>query len=337
MKRAALLVACLALLGVGAGCTREPRLAGDTARLTLADGARAEAGERGRDLRAVKGVTVFHDGARVRLLGGEADLALAGGAMLGLRQGSEIVVGRRPTLVSGMVLVVPSDPTPLVIRAGDATVTALGPARVERDLAVSAASYRSGLRMASAGRRLLVPALRQATVASLGEVPADPEPLDYDDGNAWDRRYLGAAVQLGSELEARSRGFSASLRRGAGHTPGFYRLLLPALESEPGFDTVALPEEQPPGETLVGTTLALAGRRGSFATRYSEVFAFRAEGANWGLVALDQGVDQAPVPVVETVDVAIGRAPLAFAPPPSTETASAPDPSPAPRSSDRPT
>lgn len=316
MKRAAAMVVALVLLGVGAGCSSEPRLLRGEARLVPDEGARVLAGELGEDLRPTREMRTLHDGARVRLLGGEARLSLPGGGVLELRRGTEVVLGERPTLVSGELLVVPAAPTPLVVTVGGTRVTALGPARLERDLALSVASYSVGLRLESAGRRLAVAGLRQASVASLGDVPSRARPLDYDGGDSWDRRFLGNAIDLGAELEARSRGFSASLGPDEGRTIGFYRLLLPALEGEPGFGPSSLVGNRPPGEMLVGTALALGGRRGSFVTRLSEVFSFRDDGADWGLVALEQGVAMAPG-VVETVDLAISRASLAFAPPPS--------------------
>ena len=46
------------------------------------------------------------------------------------------------------------------------------------------------------------------------------------------------------------------------------------------------------------------GRRGTFRERWEAVFAFRAAGAAWGLVALDQGVSSAPV--LDTIELAIG-------------------------------
>ena len=53
--------------------------------------------------------------------------------------------------------------------------------------------------------------------------------------NPWDRRYLGDAIDLGDELQARSDGFTAQLATGEGHTAGFYRQLMPALENQPDF------------------------------------------------------------------------------------------------------
>lgn len=315
MKRAAAALVAFALVGLGAGCSREPRLVRGEARLSPADGARVLVAERGDELEAASDVVTLHDGARVRLLGGDAVLRLQGGATLELRGGSEVVLGSRPTLVSGPLLVLPAPSTPLIVTSGGTRITALGPARLDRDLATTTASYATGLRLESAGRRLIVPALRQASVPSLGEIPNRAQPLAYDGNDPWDRRFLGDAIGLGAELEARSRGFGASLAPDQGRTVDFYRMLLPGLETETGFAPTAGTSDRAPGETLVGLAIALAGRRGSFVTRSSEIFDFRDDGADWGLVALEQGVAVAPG-VVEAVDAAIGRASLAFAPEP---------------------
>lgn len=325
MNRALGLMVAAAVLVTGAACNREDSLVSGQARLLPEDGAEVLVGGAEGAPRPSSGVTTLASGARVTVVAGSATVLLANGDRLELAEGADLRLTDRPRLLAGQVLVVPGTARGFAIDAAGSTVTALGPARVGRDLAVTAASYRTGLRLESAGQRLRVPPLRQASIASLGEVPSRAGPITYDPANPWDRQYLGGAADLASELDARSRGFTASLARGEGRTPGFYRLLLPALEAEQGFGDRSLDGLRPAGETLVGTAIALQGSGGTFDTRFREVFDFRDAGADWGLVALDQGVLEAPR-VVASVDQAIGRAPLAFPPPPSTRPTTEPPP-----------
>jgi hypothetical protein len=131
------------------------------------------------------------------------------------------------------------------------------------------------------------------------------------------------------------RGFTDNLRLapGEGSTPGFFRELLPALEDESGLpelltDLDATSRLAPP--EMVGAAIATQSRRGGFAMRWRTTFGFRNEGAEWGLVALDQRV--ARTRLLRDLDVALGRRgltpiaspaspaalPSGSAPPPST-------------------
>lgn len=329
MKRAVGVLVLTIVLVAGVACSRDERPSVGQVRLVPAPGAKLAVGEAGAEPGPSTGPRTLATGARIRVLAGSATVTLPTGDRLELAEEADVRVGDRPELLSGRVLLVPGGAGPLVIDAAGSTVTALGPARVERDLAVTAASYRTGVRLESAGRRLRVPPLRQASIASLGEVPTEAALLVYDPSDPWDREYLPGAAELAAELDARSRGFTASVAGGQGRTPGFYRLLLPALEGEAAFDARSLEPARPPGELLVGLAIAVEGSGGTFSTRRREVFELRDAGADWGLVVLDQGVT-APPAVVAAVDQAIGRAPLAFAPPPSTRPVSRPAPAPRP-------
>ena len=302
-----------------------PRLGPGEARLTVSAGGRTLVADEGRPLRPVDGSRTLRRGARVKVLAGFATMGLAGGSEIGLRGGSEVNLAARPTLVTGDLLAVAR--RPLTLEAGSSTIVVEGAARLSRDLAVSAASYHGNVSLESAGRSLRVAPLRQAAVPSLGVVPAEPQPLRYRLTDPWDRRFLGPAMDLGEELQARSRGLTVSLPPGEGRTPGFYRLLVPDLEREPAFDAPLLSDARPAGETLVGAVITVSGRRGTFLDRWGSVFSFRQQGASWGLVALEQGISDAPA-LVRSLDLAIGRAPLAFAAPPPA--AGTPPPGPGP-------
>lgn len=306
---AAALVA--AILIAGAGCSSDGVRAGEAV-VDVAPGSRVLIGERGQGLHEAEGRRTVGAGTEVKVLAGTASIALDDGARLDVRKGSELTLSAPLSLVADDLLVT-SGRRPVTVAVGGSEVSVDGVARVRRDLAVSAATYRGSVTIRSAARSLVVPALRQAEVPSLGVLPARAEPLDHRRADAWDRRFLGVAIELGEQLQSRSRGFTSQLPPGAGFTPGFYRILLPALESEAGFGEDLLPTTRDPGDTLVGAAIAVSGRLGTFAERWGGVFGFRAEGASWGLVALDQRVNDADG-LVSVVDLAIGNQSFAFAP-----------------------
>lgn len=263
--------------------------------------------------------TLVPPGATVRLVTGSATLSLGGGRQLELREGTVVHVSGSPgdpflaDVVRGEVLV-SSEVAPAQVTAAGTEVDVRGVGRVSRGLAVVVGVYQGSARLRSVGSTLDVPALRQVSIAARGLLPARPSPLSLAPGDPWDRRFLAEAIELGDQLVARSRGLTNGLPPGEGTTPGFYRLLLPDLEREPGFGAALLRRQRPPGENLVGATIALAGDRGTFEQRWRQVFAFHDEGATWGMVALDQGVRQ--VPLLAQVERALGRAGDLAAPPP---------------------
>ncbi|HWC09944.1 MAG TPA: hypothetical protein VG455_01855, partial [Acidimicrobiales bacterium] len=224
--------------------------------------------------------------------------------------------GVEPALTAGKALLT-ADESPLRVVAGTEAVTVTGgSARVERDGGALIASYTATATVTAGGRTLRVPPLRQATVSATGELDDKLVPLAYVAGDPWDVRFLGDFIDLGNQLVARSNGFTAQLRPGEGRTVGFYRTLFPALENEPGLSDASFDLARPPGENLVGLAITIQGTKGSFAERLRSVFGFRDEGAEWGLVAAEQGVDRAPL--VSGVDHAISQGPASPAeqPPP---------------------
>ncbi|MFP5376487.1 MAG: hypothetical protein ACLGIO_06865 [Acidimicrobiia bacterium] len=305
-------VVVTAVVAAVAGCSDDDGLGAGEAAVEIAEGSRVLVAEPGGDLALAEGRESVRFGAEVKVLAGSATVSLAGGSRLEVRDGSELTIGAPLSLVAGDLLVT-SGRAPVEVDAAGSGFTVEGVAQLSRDLAVSASSYRGSVTLRSAARVLRIPSLREAAVASLGVVPAAPRPLTYDPTDSWDRRFLAEAIELGDQLEAKSRGFTESVGRDQGRTAGFYRVLLPSLEEEPQFDESLLRPGLPPGETLVGATIALHGSLGSFADRWAAVFDFRAQDAPWGLVALDQQVDD-PSDVVETVNLAIGRQGFAFAP-----------------------
>jgi hypothetical protein len=253
-------------------------------------------------------------GQRVRVrTGGSAVLALASGARAELRGGSQVLVGRPLLLVAGDLLVRAGDDRVVVdATSAVASVTSGGDARLSRGLALDTAVYDGAVDLRSGSRSFRVAALRQVSVPGVGLLPdagTSAPPLKYRASDRWDREFLADWIALGDDLKARSNGLSGQIGPDQGRTAGFYRLLLPDLDAQPEFTQtlVDAQESVPPGERLVGAVIALAGtRRASFAQRWTSAFAFRAEGAEWGLVALDQRVRDRPA-LVSQMDAALSR------------------------------
>jgi len=297
-------VAAMAALGSGlVGCTSRALGPGE-ARLTFSSG-RVQVAATGENWHSAHSDQRLHRNDRVRALQGLAQVHFSSDRSVELRPGTELQVQPQPVLLKGDVLATAKE-TELTVAAGNADARVRGgAAHVVRGLGVTASSYVGDVAVASAGRELVVPALRQASVPGPGFVPSSPTPLDYRADNPWDRRYLGDAIELGDELQARSKGFTSQLAPDEGHTAGFYRQLIPALGTQPAFTQALVPSDAEPGETLVGAAIAVQSRQGTFVDRWRSVFAFHGQGARWGLVALDQHVTRGPL--LSEVDDALGR------------------------------
>lgn len=272
----------------------------DEARVTVIDGVVVV----NPDARSAEDVTdraVVAFGDVVAVRSGSAVLELADGSTYELRHhggtGSSVVVGAAPLLTAGDVLV--SDGFPAEVKVAGASLRAQGPLRVDAEESV-AASYAGRARVSGAGDVDELQGLRRLVL-----VPgAEPEPVRFDGTDPWDRRHLGEAIAFGERLEALARGYTSDVAPGAGRSVDFFRSVLPALGSEREFNADLLDPARPAGETLIGAAIVVQGRQGTFRSRWDEVFAFRAAGAAWGLVALDQRVSSAPV--LETIELAIG-------------------------------
>jgi hypothetical protein len=99
---------------------------------------------------------------------------------------------------------------------------------------------------------------------------------------------------------------------GNGVTVAAYAAVLGGLANEGDFTQTLLNEApQESGEKFIGAAIASLSRRGAFVDRWRATFAFRAAGANWGFVALDQGV--ASDPLLSAVQSALNATPFQFA------------------------
>lgn len=266
----------------------------------------------------VDGETTLKRGDRVELSEGTGRLVMRDGVRMELRQGlddaanSMVLMGTTPVLEAGDLLVA-APKTSAVSAAGTDIVIRSGAARVSRSLGVGVSAYDGAVHLNSAGLERDIPALREMMVPALGRPPRSPRPLRYQADDPWDRRFLGEAIELGRTLEALANGYTVNLNRGEGRTPGFFRVVLPQLEDQPEFGADLIDLDRPPGETLIGAAIAVLGRRGSFVERWSSTFGFREEGAEWGLVALDQ--DVSGTPLLGAIEEAVAFSPLTFAAP----------------------
>ena len=323
--------AVVAALSVALGVTACSRSSSPAAGRLVVDG-RAEVTRPGEDRREVSGSRDLRLGDRVRVREGSAVIRLSDSRRLELRLGSDVEMEAagdqkqpRPILQGGDLLVVSGD-GPLAVGVTGADVAVQGDARVSRGVAVLVASYEGTAQLSARGSTLAVPALRQAALPATEQFPTKVSPLEYSPSDDWDRRYLSDAVDLGSQLAARSDGFTAQLGPTEGRSFNYFRELFPRLAAEPGFVASMVSPSRLPGETLVGAAITLQGTQGSFAERWGAVFAFRDLGGSWGLVALDQGVSRASV--LDAVEEAISRGPTSFAAgPPSSPPRALPPPS----------
>ncbi|MEX2292344.1 MAG: hypothetical protein WD691_01050 [Acidimicrobiales bacterium] len=309
----ACVVAAAALAPVGCS-TNEPR-AGE-GRLEVNGQAIVDRESGAREV--IGGKTDLGPGDRVELKDGVGTIALRDGVQLELRAGlgdapdSLVTMATTPVLEAGDLLVTAPEQSTISV-AGSTLVVANGAAHVARSLGMVVAAYEGAVHLDSAGIEREVPALREMHVPALGRPPRLPRPLDYNASDPWDRRFLGAAIDLGRTLESLANGYTLNLNRGEGRTPGFFRIVLPGLRDEPQFGASLIDLAMPSGETLIGAAITHLGSRGDFVQRWHSVFGFRTEGAEWGLVALDQAVSRTPL--LGSIERAVGTSPLIFAAP----------------------
>jgi hypothetical protein len=204
---------------------------------------------------------------------------------------STVRLASTSTLVDGDALVVAGG-SRIRLAAGGATLTVRhGTARVRRSSGVTVGVYAGKVEVAALGRTLPAPvsAFRQVAIADTGALPRRAVPLVYDRRrpDPWDLRYLGDAMDLGEQLERRSLALSSTLRPSAPPDARFLTSVVPALRSAPGFGDGLVDPARSVGETVVGASIALGGA-GRLVTRWNAAFAFRSQGADWGLVAADQ-------------------------------------------------
>ena len=258
----------------------------------------------------------LHPGDLVTVRTGRAVVTVPGGATLEMRDGSMVRFDAQPSLIAGDLLA-ESGAQALHIATGVGEVTVKGVAGLQRDLALTVRTY-AGDAAVAAGRTVVVPALSQETVASIGVTP-QPSPLHIDSADTWDQRYLATAIELTRQIESQSSYVTANAPDGSASSVAFFTHALHPLSASAVFNQAVLQSAtvnsvaRPAGEQLVAAAVALAGP-GDFAGRWNAVFQLRDAGAQWGIVVLDERAD--PMQVLRLIEDAVANGSLTPTPPP---------------------
>jgi hypothetical protein len=242
------------------------------------------------ELTEIEPGTMVATGSRGRAL---VHLGAAGTLELGSQ--AQVRIDARPQVVRGSVLARAADPG-LGVRAGDAEVQAGDGSvfRVDGGFSVRVAVYRGAAEVLGSGIDQ-VQALRQATVLEGGVVPRGPEPLEVRPDHPWDIRLLGAAIDLGLDLDEIQRGLTRQLP-GRGADIAVMRVLdgaIPARKVQEILGRVAAPETVAAAETMVAAEVSRDAARLSqtpVVQVLDDVVDFRMEGAHWIVVVAQWGL-----------------------------------------------
>jgi hypothetical protein len=318
-RRALALGVVATLVLLGAGCRKQVPV-GQEGRLEPSGNVLLTG--RGGDPVSLRSPRTLRAGDVVEVSDGTANVSLPNGASLELRPRAVVSFDRGPEVRTGEVLVM-ARPGPQVVRSAGSEVSFDGVGRLTQTLALRVATYNGTATVRSGGTAIDVPPLRQVALPAVGVVPGAPSPMELGTDDIWDRRFLGDVLDAMDDLEARAKGFTAqTLLMKEGRSVGFYRQIIPALDPEPAFQESYVKQLNDPGEVLLATSIAVQGRRGTFAERLDGARAFRADGAPWALVAKDQEVPSLDA-LARNVDGTINEAALKFppTPPPTVPTA----------------
>ena len=294
----------------------------------------AMVGRAGGERRSITDDAVrLRPGDSLEITGGTAHFDLArdvsfegrAGATVGGRSGTTVRMARVPELVAGRLLVVAPQATRIeaagttvrVSQVGDDT----GAVRLDRRLGLSVGSYRGQVVLESAGRRGEVLPLHRAEVASPGDFGRRDLPVRYSPSDDWDRRFLGDALFVDRQLQPLLQGLAASDAADLTSAAGL-RTAVPGLASVATLRPL-LAEVASGGEALVLAVVTEQGPGASFRKQWQAAAGFRDDGAEWGLVALDQRVD--PSELLDGVRAAVDRIGLDFDPGPEPDDGVAPD------------
>ncbi|MGH2785251.1 MAG: hypothetical protein ACRDJ1_08305 [Actinomycetota bacterium] len=206
-----------------------------------------------------------------------------------------LVDGRSVSLDLGRVLGQTGSEQPLRIesRGTGVELSVGGASRVERLLgALRVGVYQGSARLELLGRGVDIPRFRELVIA--GGVPLEREarPLTLSATDRWDRRLLGDVLDFNRELEQFGTGFNSEFGSRP-IAPRFFAsfVTLPSV----GFLRAQLPTDQP-AEILVGVVFAqqLSAKAADplqlpqFFTQLNDL---REQGATWGLIAKEMGLD----------------------------------------------
>jgi hypothetical protein len=288
-----------------------------TARVERVDGSVEvlEGGARAGGVRAAK--TTLHRGDALDVVDGQAALRLAGSVRMEAASGTSVVMGARPQLREGDLLV--SAQEAVTVSAGGTRVRFDGrqdrpvAGRLARTAGLSVAVYRGAARVDTAGTARALDALRRVDVAAVGEITGI-QPMRFRADDPWDRRYLADAIRLDARLAEVLPGLVRSAERHGGDAQGL-AVMLGRVDGMPSGRQLArlVDPDRPLEDVLLGATIASLADGGSYADRWSASLRFRDAGATWGLVAMDRGVSSDAV-LAALRDV-VEATPLDFGPP----------------------
>ena len=206
-----------------------------------------------------------------------------------------LVDARTASLDLGRVLGQTGTEQPLTIesRGTVVRVSVGGASRVERLLgALRVAVYQGSSRVELLGRGVEVGRFRELVVAGGVPLEREPRPLTLSATDRWDRRLLGDVLDFDRELGQFGTGFNAEFGS-VPIAPRFFTnfVSLPSV----GFLRAELPTNQP-SEVLVGVVFAqqLAAKVSNQAVLpqlFSQLVGLRDQGATWGLIAKEKGLE----------------------------------------------
>lgn len=211
---------------------------------------------------------------------------------------------------TGDVLARSEGAQPLTLRSADDGISASssnGAFRLDRRVSLRIGVYTGTVAVSGPGGESSVARLRE--VQPRNGAPGSTMPLDVDEDDAWDGRFLGDVLDLDRDLSAQVAGYEgefgartssvddlAAIARDAKRDLGFVRSSLSRFSS---------------GDVLVGVVLALlveAAGGDDAPTAFTEMLTLRSRGASWGIIAADRRVDLAAVrsAVVRSVGLRTG-------------------------------
>lgn len=283
-----LLVAVFCALSLlAAGCSSDDGLqAGDAA--TVEQGSAAEISVDGGDWTAVAAGDAVPVDAQVRSADGELRLAFRGGVVRLSPAAVATVTRQRVTLERGEALV--SSDGELDAAIEDTEVAGAATYRLASGLASRLGVYDGTVAVRRPAQEREVAALRQLELSPfrLGF----GEPLHYSPTDAWDRELLADAIAFDGEAARLSAGMDSSLGTGV-RRASYYRQFVskPAvLNTLAGMAAVSRDRKfGPPSDLLLPLFVAQAVN-GTVDAAVDTVSALRADGARWGLIALELDV-----------------------------------------------
>ena len=215
---------------------------------------------------------------------GTAIVQTATGRLLA-RMGSTINFGdTSPRIVRGDVLAVGNH---MRVATQPANLVVNGVTHITQALSLEVSAYEGATSVRTAVEEYALDALRRVVVVGAGgSTSGRVSPVTIDGSDAWDRQYLGVALELDRGLNARSRGISLQTE---GTGADVKSRLLNALS--PWTDLMPLGQSSV-GDAVVAAELATAAHLDANGIR--EMLLSRADGASWGLIAYELGLTSMP-------------------------------------------